>query len=157
PLCSTRWRNCHWQEKTGSDPMSEHIQGERHDVPAPDVTLKYPPLPAWLARHLLRPGEDIVLVRGPRFSPWGGRHLTHPVLFLYAVALGALFLVLGWLISSPTLPVAAIVAAALLFFGSIFVLGFTAGYFTRLVVTSARIVILQGWEVRRSWGLDDLP
>jgi hypothetical protein len=137
--------------------MSDHIKSERHNVPAPDVTLSYPPLPPWLARHLLRPGEEIVLVRGPLFSPWWERYLTHPVLFLHALALGALFVGLGWLMSRSTVPVPAIVAAALLFFGSIFVLGFTAGYFTRLVVTSARIVVLQGWEIRRSWGLDDLP
>jgi hypothetical protein len=41
--------------------------------------------------------------------------------------------------------------------GSIFVLGIFSGYFTRLVVTNFRLIILQGREVCRSWSMDDLP
>src|SRR5262249_34482935 len=54
----------------------------------------------------------------------------------------------------PPLP---ILAAGGIVVGSIFVLGFSAGYFTRLVVTSRRILLLQGYEVCRSWRMDDLP
>jgi hypothetical protein len=42
-------------------------------------------------------------------------------------------------------------------FGSIFVLGIFSGYFTRLVVTNFRLLILQGYEKARSWSLDELP
>jgi hypothetical protein len=51
----------------------------------------------------------------------------------------------------PTLVGGAIVLA------SIYVLGFSSGYFTRLVVTNSRLLVLQGYEVCRSWGIDDLP
>src|SRR5262249_19736472 len=42
-------------------------------------------------------------------------------------------------------------------FGSIFVLGITSGHFTRLVVTDHRLVILQGYEMCRSWNMNELP
>jgi hypothetical protein len=41
--------------------------------------------------------------------------------------------------------------------GSIFVLGISSGYFTRLIVTDRRLLIVQGYEVRRRWSIDDLP
>ena len=37
------------------------------------------------------------------------------------------------------------------------VLGLCCGYFTRLVATNHRLVILQGYEMCRTWGMDDLP
>jgi hypothetical protein len=40
---------------------------------------------------------------------------------------------------------------------SIFVLGIFSGYFTRLVVTNHRLAILQGYEICRTWNINDLP
>jgi hypothetical protein len=48
-------------------------------------------------------------------------------------------------------------AAAAVVLASLFVVGIFAGYFTRLVVTNFRIVIVQGYEVCRSWNIADLP
>jgi hypothetical protein len=57
----------------------------------------------------------------------------------------------------PEFPVGPAVAAACLVFGSILVLGISNGYFTRLVVTDQRLFIVQGREVCRTWGIDELP
>jgi hypothetical protein len=50
-----------------------------------------------------------------------------------------------------------IIAAGAILIGAIFVLGIFSGYFTRLVVTNSRLLIVQGYEVRHNWGIDDLP
>ena len=49
------------------------------------------------------------------------------------------------------------VAAAGGAFAAIVILGLASGYFTRLVATNQRLVIVQGRELCRSWTLDDLP
>jgi hypothetical protein len=128
-------------------------------APFPDVALHFPPLPAWLAKRSLRPGERITWVYGPWSHPSWERYITHPVLFLIALVLGSMCLGLGWLLAevwSEALLVAALAAGASVL-GSIFVLGISSGYFTRLVVTNSRIMILQGYEMCRSWRLDELP
>jgi hypothetical protein len=136
--------------------MSDQFQTEVFDAQGPDVFRAFPPLPAWLRGRLLRPGEHVTWVCGPRFNPAWERYATHPALFLFALAVGA-----ACLGASRLLPGAAGVAGALvaggIVLGSVFVLALSSGYFTRLVVTDHRLVILQGYEVCRSWGLDDLP
>jgi hypothetical protein len=142
--------------------MPDHFQTEPFAVPSSPSPIRaslHPPLPEWLARRLLRPGEEISWVRGPRWRPSWEPHVTHPVLFLYALALGAVCIVAArlsagsWEDTHP-LPVFAGVGIVLL---SIYVLAFFNGYFTRLVVTNLRLFIVQGFEVRSSWNIDALP
>jgi hypothetical protein len=119
----------------------------------------FPPLPGWLADRILRPDEKITWVIGPKWQPWWERYATHPLLFLIALVLGAGCVAAGRLSVDSWAqlhPVPAVVAIGLVF-GSIFVLGGVSGWFTRLVVTNFRLVILQGREVCRSWNIDDLP
>jgi hypothetical protein len=139
--------------------MSDQFQTEALNAQPPEAPRPHPPVPEWLARRLLRKGEEITWVRGPKFNPSWERYITHPALFLAALVLGAAFLWLGWLIAGgwSEMSVLAPVAAAGLALGSIFVLGIASGYFTRLVVTDLRIVIVQGYEVCRTWAIDDLP
>ncbi|HEY7428574.1 MAG TPA: hypothetical protein VH682_30370, partial [Gemmataceae bacterium] len=105
------------------------------------------------------PEEKVTWVRGPRFNPSWERYVTHPALFLLAWAIGAVCvgatrLIIG---ESSEMVGAAFLAAGALILGSIFVLGIFSGYFTRLVVTNFRLVIVQGREVCRSWNINDLP
>jgi hypothetical protein len=139
--------------------MSDRFQT---DVPAPqlpDIAESYPALPGWLADRVLRPDEKVTWVRGPQFNPSWERYVTNPVLFLLALALGAACvgvtrLIIGeW---SEMMAVPILITNGLLL-GSIFVLGIFSGYFTRLVVTNFRLVIVQGREVCRSWSINDLP
>src|SRR5262249_11857818 len=98
-------------------------------------------------------------VYGPKWNPPWERYVTHPALLLVALAAGAACLAVGWRLAgtqTELLALAAVTAAGIVL-GSIFVLGLASGYFTRLVVTNVRLLILQGYEVVRSWGLDDLP
>ena len=129
------------------------------DDDRPRPPRRHPPLPPWLARKLLRRDEQIVWVAGPRFNPSWEKYVTHPLLFVAALGLGALGVGLGWLLNGAApalLPIGA-VAAFVLFFGSIIVLGLANGYFTRLVATNFRLLMLQGYEVYRRWNIDDLP
>jgi hypothetical protein len=147
--------------------MDEHFQTNGFgtfsrdplSVPAPNILHPYAALPPWLVRRLLRAGEEITWVHGPRLNPWWERYITHPALFLVALALGAACLGVGRLCvrSWSEIPSLAALAGGGIVLGSVFVLGIAAGYFTRLVVTNFRIVILQGYEVCRSWSMDDLP
>jgi hypothetical protein len=107
----------------------------------------------------LRPNEKITWVRGPRWNPASERYLTHPALFLATLALGAVGVVASWLIvgSWSDTMVLPVLGAVFLALASIVVLAVASGYFTRLVVTNFRIVILQGYEVCRSWSIDRLP
>jgi hypothetical protein len=137
--------------------MSDRFQA---DARPPDIAAVFPPLPPWLADRLLQPGEAITWVVGPRlFNPPWERFVTHPALFLVALALGAACVGLGWLTAegdSGAIGISAVVAGAIVVV-SVLVLGLASGYFTRLVVTTSRLVILQGYETCRSWGLDELP
>jgi hypothetical protein len=65
----------------------------------------------------------------------------------------------GWLVAGTQSEVLVLfgLAAGGIILASIFVLGISSGYFTRLVVTNFRLVILQGYEVCRRWDIDDLP
>jgi hypothetical protein len=139
--------------------MSDQFQAEPFDVRLPSLSLRHPLLPPWLARRLLRPGEQITLVRGPKRNPYWERYVTHPALVLIALAVGAVWCTAAQYLPTADSPVRAVafLAAAGLVLVSIFVLGIASGHFTRLVVTDRRLVILQGHEVCRSWGLDDLP
>jgi hypothetical protein len=134
-------------------------QTDRFDAPPPPVAQSHPPLPDWLARRLLRPGEEVTWVRGPRSNPWCECLLTHPALFLIALAFGAACCWAARLVAGSwsDVPPPLVLAVAGIVLASVIVLGISAGYFTRLVVTNQRIAILQGYEVCRSWGLDRLP
>ncbi len=137
----------------------EPPQTERSESPEPVLVRRYAPLPEWLERRLLQPGEEVTWVRGPRFCPWWERYVTNPLLFVVALALGGICVAVGHLNADtyPKLPVALDLVAGGIVFGSVVVLGFSAGCWTRLVVTNCRIVIIQGREVCRTWGLEDLP
>jgi hypothetical protein len=137
----------------------DRFQIDPYEKSLPDITRETPVLPPWIARRLLCAGEQLVWVRGPRLNPWWEQHVTHPVWFLYAVALAAVCLVVGRLCADSWRDMHPLpgVAAFALFLGSVFVLAGSAAYFTRLVVTDRRIVILQGYELCREWGIDELP
>lgn len=140
--------------------MSERFQNDLPDFRLPDLTESLQYLPGWLADRLLRPDEKVTWVRGPRFNPSCERYITHPGLFFWAVAIGAVIVGLGRAIGGHNNladEVLAFLAPGLLVISSIIVLGLTNGYFTRLVVTNFRLVILQGYEICRSWNIDDLP
>jgi hypothetical protein len=139
--------------------MVDRSHTEAFDAQSADRSVQFPPLPGWLADRLLRAGEKITWVYGPNFNPSWERYVTNPALFLFALALGAAWVVVGYLIAGTQseLLVLPVLAAGGLAFGSIFVLAISSGYFTRLVVTDCRLVILQGREVVRGWNLDDLP
>jgi hypothetical protein len=139
--------------------MSERFPTEVPDFRVPALRELFHPLPNWLADRLLRPDEKVTWVRGPRFNPSWERYITHPALILCVLVPGAMGLGLAWRNQ---------VDSARLFFGAFFyfvafcvpmiiVLGIASGYFTRLVVTNYRLVILQGYEICRIWDIDDLP
>ena len=138
--------------------MSDRFQSDAPAPQLPDIAERYAALPAWLADRLPL-DEKVTWVRGPRFNPSWERYVTHPALFLLALAVGAACVGLGRLIIGEWSEMMAlpIVAASVLLLGSIFVLGIFSGYFTRLVVTNFRLIILQGYEVCRSWSINDLP
>lgn len=129
------------------------------DARSPNPAAPFRPLPSWLARRLLRRDEHITWVVGPRFTPSCERYLTHPLLFVAALAVGVAAVWVGRLVAGSwaQMSVVPVVTALVLVLGSVFVLGIASGYFTRLVVTSKRVVVLQGYEVRRSWGAAALP
>jgi hypothetical protein len=122
-----------------------------------ELTGQCPPLPPWLARRLLKGDERVTWVVGPWFSPSWEQYVTHPLLFLAALAVAAAFVLAGGRIGGTEGAVTAGLAGAAVVLASIFVLGFASGYFTRLVVTESRLLIVQGYELVRAWGLDDLP
>jgi hypothetical protein len=139
--------------------MSNRSQTAGFDTHTPEPDQHPRPLPDWLRTRLLRAEERITGVYGPAFNPPWERYVTHPALFLVAVGLGALWLGEGWLLAGvrPDLLPWAALAAGSTVLGSVFVLGLACGYFTRIVVTTSRLVILQGYEVCRSWRVSDLP
>src|SRR5262249_34640074 len=142
-----------------SRPTDDRSQPGRMHLKAPDISLRHPPLPLWLAQRVLHRDERIVWVYGPWHSPKWESAVTHPLLFLAALAAGAVCILLGIPLNRiwpESMVVAGMVAVALLL-AAVFVLGIFSGHFTRLVVTNYRIVILQGREVCWSWQIDQLP
>jgi hypothetical protein len=139
--------------------MYDRFYTDPYDPEDLEVAEPFTPLPAWLADRLLQPGETITWVRGPRLNPPWERYVTHPALLLAALALGAAAVAAGWEAPGADAETrgALVVAAAGIVLASVFVLGFSSGYFTRLVLTNSRLVILQGYELCRSWGVDELP
>jgi hypothetical protein len=138
--------------------MSDQIQTSPSGG-VPDISVQCTPLPAWLADRVLQANEKITWLFGPRFNPPWERQVTHPTLFLAGLALGALCLLAGRLSvgSWAQLPPLFALFAAVFVLGPIFVLGLSSAYFTRLVVTDCRLLILQGREVCRAWSIDQLP
>lgn len=143
--------------------MPDHFQTDPFDTAPlptpPNLARLYTPLPGFLERRLIRPGEEVTFVRGPRWSPAFEPLLTHPLVFGAALLVGALLVGAARLAahdanSMHPAPVAVAIGIVL---GSIMVLAFFNGYFTRLIVTSERLMIVQGIEVRRSWGIEALP
>src|SRR5207249_9800811 len=53
----------------GSGRMSDQIKAASFDARLPSLSL-HPPLPAWLARRLLDPGEEVALVQIGRAHVW---------------------------------------------------------------------------------------
>jgi hypothetical protein len=139
--------------------MPERFDADAPEAEPPDVALPAPGLPAWLARRLLRRDEQIAWVRGPRWVPSWERWLTHPVQFVVALALAAACVGAGRLFAGTwsAVPVPFFLGAGGILLASIYVLAIAAAYFTRLVVTNFRLVIVQGCDVVRTWGLDQLP
>src|SRR5262249_24360419 len=105
----------------GGVPMTDGSPSGAFNIQVPDISLRFPPLPAWLAKRLLRPGERICWVYGPWFSPSWERYVTHPVLFFFALAFGACWVLTGWLIAAiaPEAPILTAFAAVAIVLGSI--------------------------------------
>jgi hypothetical protein len=139
--------------------MSEPFDPDPHDIRLPSVFWQHSPLPPWLARRLLREDEQVTWVRGPRFNPSWERYVTHPLLFVAALLLAGGFVALGVLIGGSWAQIhpAPLLTGIGLVTASIYVLAIANAYFTRLVVTEERLLILQGYEVCRSWRIDQLP
>lgn len=135
--------------------MSEPV--ERNPFALPSVS--HPRVPLWLANRVLRSHEQVTWVRGPWLNPWWERHVTNPMLFLFALALGGAWLMADWLRAGSVSDISAltVLAAGGIVLASVYVLAFFSGYFTRMVVTDSRLLIVQGYEVRRSWNIDELP
>src|SRR4051794_16574841 len=71
-------------------PMSNHaLPTNGYNVPPSPSSRPQPALPDWLASGLLHAGEAITWVRGPRWNPSLERYITHPALFLVALAVSA--------------------------------------------------------------------
>src|SRR5690349_6073980 len=117
--------------------MPDHFQTDPFEgrFPSRDVSVarNVPPLPPWLAARILRPGEEVSLVRGPRWRPSWEPYVTHPLLFGAALVAGALCIAAARLVAESwaethPLPVCFGVLLAL---GSVYVLAFFNAYFTR--------------------------
>jgi hypothetical protein len=135
------------------------FQSEPPSLPTREIVGTCSPFPAWLARRLLGPDEKVTWVRGPKHNPSWERYITHPGLFLIPVAVAAVVvLAIGQTFGASGALVWAFlgicVVAALPF---LFVVGIACGYFTRLVVTNMRVVVLQGYEICDTWDVARLP
>ena len=139
--------------------MLDRSSSDPFDGPVPDISRQFPPLPAWLSTRLLRRDETVARVYGPRFNPTWERYITHPALLLVALALSAFCWACSWPMVETSAERIALAVLALVGIGfpSLIVLGIANGYFTRLVVTNDRLLILQGYEVCRSWDVNRLP
>lgn len=116
-------------------------------------------MPAWLAARLLRDGEKVESVRGPRFNPPWEPFVVHPATVLLGVVLAGGAIAAAYLASGGDGPLlfAAAAFALVSAFGGLAVVAFAAGFFTRLIVTDRRVMIVQGIEIRKTWRLEDLP
>ena len=144
-----------------SGPMSDQFRNDAFDARLPDLAGRSSPLPSWLARRLLREDEQVAWVpQASGSTRRGRRYVAGMRLFLAALGFGMVVVAAtAWLFAEMWPPImlpAALVAGGIVL-GSVMVLGFCCGYFTRLVATNQRLVILQGYEVCRTWGMDDLP
>lgn len=139
--------------------MDDRFQTDAPSPQSPDIVGRFAPLPSWLSRRLLLPDEKVTWVRGPRFNPSWERYVTHPALFLLALAIGAACVGVTRLIIGEwsEMMVVSLLAAGGLLLATVFILGISNGYFTRLVVTNYRLVVMQGYEVVRSWSIHALP
>jgi hypothetical protein len=143
--------------------MTDHFDPDSHTVRTDSTgsptssTEDGPSLPVWLSRRLLRAGETVTWVRGPRYNPSWERYITHPALLLVPALPGVV--VMGIAAQVGGAPAALAVAAVTfaLVLPLLFVVGFSAGYFTRLVVTDFRLLIVQGYELCWDCGVDYLP
>jgi hypothetical protein len=135
----------------------ERLQPELPDIRLPDIVQPCALLPEWLARRHLAPGEQVTWVRGPRFNPPWERYITNPMVALCALIIalpgGVAFV---WVTTPSAFFVVPMVVGAV-FAPIVYVVGFAAAYFTRLVVTDRRVFVLQGYERCRNWGLNQLP
>jgi hypothetical protein len=121
-----------------------------------NIARPMPTLPAWLARRLLGADEKVAWVWGPSFNPDWERYLTHPALVLLALVLAAIL----WLpltALEPLVLIPPVLVAGAIVFGTILVLAFANAYFTRLIVTNTRLLIVQGHAVCSNWSIHDLP
>ena len=139
--------------------MSEQFQHKVSAIRKAELLEPFQPLPSWLADRLLRDDEKVVWVRGPRFNPSWERYITHPGLIVLALAFGTICVGIGSIglkvNRTDLLPFVAVAGASIVC--TILVLGVSCGYFTRLVVTNYSLLIVQGYEIVRSWNIDDLP
>src|SRR4051812_20893081 len=125
--------------------MSERYYGDlpdRYDEAPREVAWSRPQLPGWLAKRLLREGEEIESVRGPRHSPAWEPFVTHPGVVLVGLALAAAIIAIGALALGSfddKLMALPCVLALLSAVGGLLVVGLMAGIFTRLVITTQRV------------------
>src|SRR5262245_57407206 len=111
-------------------PMSDPIPPPLPAIPSVELVRKRPPLPRWLARKVLRGNEGVTWVRGPRLQPWWERFATDPLLFVTALAIGAVIVGAGYLGAGSwkETPPACYIVAMGLFFGSIYFLAIWCAY-----------------------------
>ncbi len=145
--------------------MSENIQTDSFSSfqseppgaePTPVVSSSSP-LPTWVARKILRPDETVSWVRGPRLNPSWERYVTHPALILFPLFLGVVALCAAVQTTGSAGVLPAIIFTVAISLPFIFVMGISAGYFTRLVVTDLRVIIVQGYELCWDCSIDYLP
>jgi hypothetical protein len=145
--------------------MSENIQADtfssfQSEPPGaepPPILSTTSPLPSWVARKILRPHETVSWVRGPRLNPNWERYATHPALILFPLLLGFVALCAAVQTTGSAGVFPAIIFTVAISLPFIFVMGISAGYFTRLVVTDLRLIIVQGYELCWDCDIDYLP
>lgn len=142
--------------------MNDTIRTDRpdsSDSPDPKLNVATLGLPTWLARLVLAPGETVALVRGPTSNSPLEPYLTHPALFLVALLPAGITLAVGRAMSPSWKELHPLpgLLAVLILFGTVIFLAGMAGYFTRLIITDRRLLIVQGREVRSSRDVNSLP